>query len=302
MSDHALEMPPVHDAAEADDSRSRLSLWGIVLVFVLLVGVVGLFLLDWLYHPEKFRIEEVEIHGRLEHLNPELVRTAVATELDGNYFSARLEDIEAAVRELPWVIDASVRRQWPSTLVVGVEEARPIAAWGADRWLDTSGHLVARESWDGRLPALDGPENMKEFVWRTFREWHGMFAAQGLSLDRLEFDERELWYMTLSLAGETDRHHPLEAKVEAATEPELAAETEVGAEAGEQPPAITAEVVMIVDNLDAGARIRRLISALNSQLIAEFPGMRSIDLRYPNGFAIHWVNDVPDLHGLTGTN
>lgn len=296
MSDRALEMPPVHDAADADDSRSRLSLWGIVLVFVLLVGVIGLFLLDWLYHPEKFRIEEVEIHGRLEHLDPELVRTAVATELDGNYFSARLEDIEAAVRELPWVIDASVRRQWPSTLVVGVEEARPIAAWGADRWLDTSGDLVARESWDGWLPALDGPENMKEFVWRTFREWHGMFAEQGLSLDRLEFDERELWYMTLSLAGQEVPHHPAEAE---AKEKEKA-ESETGADV--PPPAIIAEVVMIVDNLDAGARIRRLISALNSQLIAEFPGMRSIDLRYPNGFAIHWVNDVPDLHGLTGTN
>lgn len=284
MNDHTLENLAGYYDTEDEDPRPRSSLWVIVLVFILLVAIVSLFLLDWLYNPEKFRIEEVEIHGQLEHVDTELIRSAVASELDGNYFSARLEDIEGAIRTLPWVFDASVRRRWPSTLVVGVDEVRPVAAWGSDRWLNASGDLVEREPWDGSLPVLDGPENMKEVVWRAFREWQGLFADQGLSLDRLEFDERELWYMTLSFAGRLDRRRAPEA------------------DAADRTPPVTAAVVMIVDNLDAGARIQRLISALNSQLISEFPNMRSVDLRYPNGFAIHWAHDAPDVRGIAESN
>ena len=284
MNDHTLEDLADYYVTEAEDSHTRSSLWVIVLVFVLLVAIVGLFLLDWLYNPEKFRIEEVEIRGQLDHVDTELIRTAVASELDGNYFSARLEEIEGAIRTLPWVFDANVRRRWPSTLVVGVDEVRPIAAWGQDRWLNASGDLVEREPWDGKLPVLDGPESKKEVVWRAFQEWRGLFASQGLTLDRLEFDERELWHMTLSFAGPMDRQRAPEA------------------DAADRPLPVTAEVVMIVDNLDAGARIRRLISALNRQLITDFPSMRSIDLRYPNGFAIHWVNGMPGARELAESN
>ncbi len=284
MNDHVLGNPAGHYDTEAGDDRPRSSLWVIVLVFVLLVVIVGLFLLDWLYNPEKFRIEEVEIRGQLEHVDTELIRTAVASELDGNYFSARLEDIEGAIRTLPWVFDASVRRRWPSTLVVGVDEVSPIAAWGSDRWLNATGELVEREHWDGNLPMLDGPEHMKEVIWDAFQEWRGLFADQGLSLDRLEFDERELWHMTLSFDGLMDRRRI------------------PGADTADRSPPVAAAVVMIVDNLDADARIRRLIRALNSQLITEFPNMRSVDLRYPNGFAIHWVNDGPNALELADSN
>lgn len=268
------------DNMEADTHRPRTG-WIGALVFLLLAAIVGLFLVDRLYNPGKFRIEEVEIRGQFERIDPESVRATVAAELDGNYFSASLDDIEQAIRDLPWIFDASVRRRWPSTLVVDVDEVQPIAAWGEDRWLNASGHLVTSEEWSGVLPILNGPDNMKERIWQAFQEWHGLFAAQGLSLDRLEFDERELWYLSLSLSALA-----LE-RVAPATEDDV-----------DSVP-MTAEVTMIVDNSDAGARIRRLINALNSQLIAEFPSMRSIDLRYPNGFAIHWVDGAPSPRQLT---
>lgn len=286
MDHYAGEFPD----PTATETHKPNSGWIAAAVFLLLVAIVGLFLVDRLYNPGKFRIEEVEIRGQFERVNPERVRATVADEVDGNYFSASLEGIEQAVRELPWVFRASVRRRWPSTLVVDVDEVQPIAAWGSDRWLNVSGDLVPSEDWTGSLPVLDGPDDMKERIWRAFQEWHGLFAAQGLSLDRLEFDERELWYLSLSLSAlALERISPAVAE---------------GGEAGEVGEAeastpVSAEVTMIVDNSDAGARIRRLISALNSQLIAEFPSMRSIDLRYPNGFAIHWVNGAPAPRQLT---
>jgi cell division protein FtsQ len=237
-----------------------------------------------LYNPGRFRIEEVEVRGKFERVDPEMVRQSVAGELDGNYFSASLEAIEVVIREQPWVFEATVRRRWPSTLVVEVDEVQPIAAWGEGRWLNATGDLVKQETWDGVLPILHGPDEMKDVIWRSFQQWHGLFAAQGLSLDRLVFDERELWYLTLSLSALAVERNALPAEVDAGA------------------PLPAAEVTMIVDNIDAEARIRRLISALNSQLIAEFPGMRSIDLRYPNGFAINWIEGAPAANKLTESN
>ncbi len=302
MSARSLDTP-MDDAEYADgEQQGPVARSGLVaaLVFVLLLGMVGLFLLDRLYDPGKFRIEEVEIRGQFERVDPQIVRAAVVEELDGNYFSASLSGIEEVVSDLPWVFDAAVRRRWPDTLVVEVDEIQPVAAWGEDRWLNATGDLVERENWDGDLPRLDGPDGMKEPIWRAFQEWHGLFAAQGLSLDRLEFDERELWYLTLSLSALALERiaPPLEAEEEAVESGENKADAETETDA----PLPTAEVTMIVDNTDADARIRRLISALRTQLLAEFPGMQSIDLRYPNGFAIHWTNGAPAPRALTESN
>jgi len=267
------------DLQHADHS-SHGSGWVVALVFLLLLGMLALFVADRLYHPEKFRIEQVEVRGQFEHVNGEQVKQVVEQSLSGNYFSASLEQLEQKIGEMAWVYAAAVRRQWPSTLVVDIEEVQPIAEWGDDQWLNASGALVKREPWTQPLPILHGPETMQEDVWLAFQEWHGMFAAHGLSLDRLELDERELWYLTLSLTALAMNRNSLTSLEEEEVVP-------------------TAEVTMIVDNSDASARIKRLIDALNSQLIAEFPGMRSIDLRYPNGFAINWISESPDNQKLT---
>ena len=251
------------------------------LVFLLLLGMVGMFLIDRLYNPTQFQIKQVEVIGQFDNVDVDQVREIVAKTLDGNYFSANLELIEYRIRNMPWVFEASVRRQWPSTLRVEIEEVQPIAEWGEKQWLNATGDLVDRESETTELPVLDGPPAMREVVWNAFNQWHGRFAAHGISLDRLRFDERELWYLTLSLTAlALDRN-------------ELVIEADQGQSLDQ------AEVTMIVDNGDASARIERLIKALNDQLIAEFPSMKSIDLRYPNGFAIDWVSQPPDPNEIS---
>lgn len=271
---------PHSGATVEPDSPARRSPWVVGVVFLLLTGMVALFVIDRLYNPRQFRIEQVEVIGQFEHVDAEQVREVVANSLDGNYFSASLESIEEQIRKMPWVFEASVRRRWPNTLQVEIDEVQPIAEWGENQWLNASGDLVDREQWSGSLPLLDGPVSMQETVWKSFSQWHGMFAANGISLDRLRFDERELWYLTLSLTALARDRNALVIEADQGRSLEQA------------------EVTMIVDNGDATVRIKRLINALNSQLIADFPGMKSIDLRYPNGFAIDWVRQPPTSNNL----
>ena len=264
-----------------EQSEASRMTWVTGSAILIAVTMIVLLVVDRLYNPDKFQIEQIEVRGQFVQVDSDQVRLSVENTLNGNYFSASLDDIERGLIEMPWVFSASVRRQWPSTLVVEVEEIQPIANWGDDQWLNATGDLVDRHPLDIKLPLLKGPQDMQQYVWKSFQPWHEMFASYGLNLERLEFDERELWYLTLSLTA-------------LALDRNAIPDHSIAGELNQK-----AEVTMIVDNTDATARIKRLINALNSQLIAEFPGMRSIDLRYPNGFAINWIKYPPESQKLT---
>ena len=259
------------------DQQQKVGMKGWVtrVVFLFMLGLVVLFTADRLFHPKKFRIEQVQIDDQLQHVDSIQIKEVVQQSLSGNYFSADLRAIERSIRDLPWVFNASLRKQWPGTLVVEIEEVQPVAEWGDEQWLNVTGDLVEKESQAMQLPRLSGPAFQKDKVWQAFRTWHDMFSAHGLILESLVLDERELWYLDLSLTALA-----LEQQSENVTE-----ETNSNSAV-----ATSGKVGMIIDNIDATARITRFIQALNDQLISDFPSMKSIDLRYPNGFAIQWID------------
>lgn len=241
----------------------------------------ALLALDRLYHWEYLRIREVEVHGRFTRVDGGQVRAVVESALPGHYFSVELADIEARIGQLPWVFSASVRRRWPDTLVVEVAEVQPVAQWGERQWLNLTGDLVERpaaaEGYD--LPRLSGPQEHKEAVWRAFLDWSKAFATQGLILDALRFDARGLCYLTLSVSA-------------------LAPRRRAAAAGGQPAPLFKATpVTLTVQQHNAGARIERFVRALRHSLIDDFSAIRSIDLRYPNGFAVNWKAGAQSLVG-----
>ena len=251
-------------------AASTLAGWIIALA---LLALAVLFAADRLYNAEQFRIREVEVHGRLEHVDGARVKAVVERSLSGNYFSLSLAAVEARIAQLPWVFSASVRRKWPHTLVVDVVEVQPVAKWGRRQWLNFTGDLVAQQpgaSADERgLPLLSGPDSRKEEVWQAFRGWSEMFAANGLSLDELRFDARGLWYLQLSVGAL--------ARTKSATTTATATATATA----------TTPVTLIVQREHAEERIARFVAALRARLIGDFAEMRIVDLRYPNGFAVN---------------
>jgi len=244
-----------------------------------LLALGALLALDRLYHSEYLRIREVEVHGRFTRVDGGQVKAVVESALPGHYFSVELADIEARIGRLPWVFSASVRRRWPDTLVVEVAEVQPVAQWGERQWLNLTGDLVERPAAaEGRdLPMLSGPQEHKEAVWRAFLDWSKAFAARGLILDALRFDARGLWHLTLSVSA-------------------LAPQRRAAAADGPSAPVFKATpVALIVQQHNAGARIRRFVRALRHSLIGDFSAIRSIDLRYPNGFAVNWKAGAQSL-------
>jgi len=266
-------MTVVSSAQMQDTGITRINLRPaiVMLISILISVLLSLFLVDRLFHPKKFQIREIEVRGALNRVDGNEVIKIVQHYLDGNYFSLNLFRLEQQIEKMPWVLSASLRRQWPSTLLIEVIEVEPVAIWGEEKWLNFSGELIKRKEHNllVNLPKLNGPDSQKDEIWSNFQKWSKLFSSHGLSLDGLSLGEHGLWYIQLSLKTlntDEDRN-----------------------EKAEQIRVVT----IVVEKTHANIRIRRLVAALNHELLSQFPAIKSLDLRYPNGFAIGWDHLVP---------
>ncbi len=262
------------EAVVDDQNRgsSDVSGWEVLLGRSLLALLLILFVADWLLQPDKFQIEEIVVHGESGDLGDEQVKNVVQNALDGNFFSISLERLESEVEQLPWVLSASLRRQWPSTIIINVVEAKLVARWGTDKWLSFAGEPVLLQANDksdySDLVQLNGHEVQIDVVWKTFQQWSEKFASIGLSLDELSLSSTGLLEFGISLGAlglQSDLYNP-DGQM---------ADTDLN-------------VTMIVELENSGMRVRRFLDALDQQFLARFLEMEYVDLRYPNGFTISW--------------
>ena len=77
-----------------------------------------------------FPLRDVVVSNELREVRRAEVERSLAGRLRGNFFSINLDNVRKSLEEIPWVRRAEVRRQWPSSLLVNVEEHVPVAFWG----------------------------------------------------------------------------------------------------------------------------------------------------------------------------
>jgi cell division protein FtsQ len=138
---------------------------------------------------------------------------------------------------------------WPATLVIHIDEQRPVAAWGEAELLSAGGERFRPARRPAGLPRLAGPEGSHGQVLERYRSLQRALAAAGLELAALSLDARRAWQARL--AG--------------------GAALELGRQ-------------------DIEARVERFAAAW-PRLVAGRGGHapESVDLRYPNGFAVRWA-------------
>lgn len=145
-------------------------------------------------------LEQVHIEGRFQHLSPAQLQRSIQPQLLGGYFSIDLEAVRDALLQLPWVQDVSVRRQWPSGLLISVQEKTAVAYWNDDALLSSEGEVFRPAQIDRELslPALEGPEGMQQSVWQFMNRLYASFAGLNQQVDRLVLDRRHAWQIHLA--------------------------------------------------------------------------------------------------------
>jgi cell division protein FtsQ len=165
-------------------------------LFLLLgaVAVVAYWAQQKLRDPSLLPVQSVVLDGDFLHTERTELQRGVARAIRGGYFTLDVREIQSAVRELPWVAGATVRRVWPDTLVVSVIEHQPYARWGEKRLISDQGVVFAPATIDpfAGLAQLAGDDEQAKEVLRQYR-YISKSVAKLARVERINQNRRGGW-------------------------------------------------------------------------------------------------------------
>jgi cell division protein FtsQ len=219
---------------------------------LLLFGTVILLAADQLYRPDTFVIDQLKIKGKFRYLDPVAVERVVKSKTLGNFFTIDLQDIKNRCEQLPWVQRADVRREWPNTLLILLEEQQPVMRWGKDQWVNAYGEVVklpTNINFDPRISLLGNPKDAKLMMRRAL-EWEGRLKNTGLQITGLALSDSHAYRLQLQQLPDSP---PFE---------------------------------LLLGRREVEERLDRFLMLYETQLRADGVTLQRVDARYPDGLAI----------------
>jgi cell division protein FtsQ len=199
-------------------------------------------------------ISKVQVVATYEHVDPAALQKVIVAHLGNNFFDVNMAGLKEDVLALPWVQEIAIRRKWPDTIIIHVEEHKPIAQWKKNALLGVNGRLFTppRNSFPQGLPLLVGPEVEVQEIIKGYQQMYRLFQPIGLRITRLEVNEQNNWLMVLN-----------------------------------------ERTLVYLGNENILLRAQNL-AAVYPKIVATYPNRRleSLDLRYRNGVAVRWVGEM----------
>jgi cell division protein FtsQ len=147
-----------------------------------------------------FPLHDVVVGGSLDNVTRSQIEQAARVALTGNFFTVDLDEVRTVFEKLPWVRQADVRRRWPGTLELSIDEHVAVARWrrvdGESRLVNDHGEVFAAAS-DLQLPVFAGPEGSSAQVLNRYREIEQALVAIGRKPETLVLSSREAWQVKL---------------------------------------------------------------------------------------------------------
>ncbi|VAW72337.1 Cell division protein FtsQ [hydrothermal vent metagenome] len=194
-------------------------------------------------------IRNVQIGGEFKHVGKKDIQKKIDRLVHGNFFTVDIRKIQDIIQSHVWVDKVSIRRVWPDTLRIFINEKKPIARWSSKGLVSASGKLFkvpVRKAYR-LLPLFVGPKNYYPIMVTKFLRYKILFTDIGLSIRQVTVTSRRAWRIRLSNG---------------------------------------IEVRLGRSNMDF--RVTRLVKIYQSVLGKVSNNVRAIDMRYTNGFAVKW--------------
>ncbi len=154
--------------------------------------------LAWTVRQPWFAFREVVVTTPLARASGAHLEAVIREELTGTFFTMSLDRARAALRDVPWVRDVALRRQWPDRLEVAIDEHEPLARWNDDALVSARGDVFVAQS-AAELPLFEGPDGRAAEVAARWRAWSDALAPLALAVTRVRVSQRGGWQ--LSAAG-----------------------------------------------------------------------------------------------------
>lgn len=244
----------------------RLMNWTATVLFMGFVVLVLAVSARWVLRHPTFAIHRIVVQGDLAHNNAVTLRANAAHSIVGNFFTVDLGAARAAFEEVPWVRRAQVRREYPGSLRVTLQEHDAVAYWGQEggsSLVNIQGEVFDASTGDADqddLPRLIGPSGQSVEMLAMYRALEPVFEPLGTGLNELELTTRGGWRLTL--------------------------DTDAVIELGGGSPAVVVQ---------RAQRFTRTLTQVAAQYHRRPDALESADLRHADGYAVR-------LRGVTVTS
>lgn len=150
-----------------------------------------------------FNLTKLVIEGDTNKVSPTRLKEVVQPVIDGNFFFVNLEKVREAVRQVPWVRSASVRRVWPDELHVQFTTRRAVAVYEDGRLVDAQGELFVgnpdeQEVTGETLPNFSGTAALIPDILRYYQDFSRAVRPLGVEVTSVSCSDRGSWSLTFS--------------------------------------------------------------------------------------------------------
>lgn len=240
-----------HRVRQQPDPRlvDILRLWGMPLVLVFAICAALAWGVMQLRDPRIMPVRLVGVEGEMRYLNRDSLKETVHEASRGSFFSLDLGRIRTELEQLPWVESATIRRVWPDSLQVRVEEQQPMARWGKDALINQRGEVFRPQPLPKfpRMTLLEGMEQDAVSISRKYQRIKTLLDTVGIDLEMVRVDARQAWWL----------------------------QTRDGLQ-------------LILGRRDVMRRLTRFIQLYPKLSGESGASLKQVDLRYTNGFTASW--------------
>lgn len=173
---------------------------GFFLLVLLAIGTLLYSTLNWMLDEQRLPLSKLVLQGELEYVSASDVQQALTNIRHlGTFMSQDVADLQAAIIELPWVAQASIRKQWPDIIKVYLVEHQASAIWNGISLLNEKGDIFEADvaQLKQERVKLYGPAGSEHRVLAIWRQVTPLFAQLGLSVTSVVLNERRAWQMIL---------------------------------------------------------------------------------------------------------
>ncbi len=252
-------------------------------------------------------VEEIHVLGEFKFLNADEIKAKVKANIVGGYFTVDMNLIREVLVQEPWIKTVTLRRQWPASLNVSVEERTPIAYWNTDAYLSESGEVFTPASIDPELnlPILNGPQGRHTSVWQFMNVLYQEMARLNYQVVRLDLDQRRAWQLVIekqvieSTAPDNElniaSNHVINVRLgRFDTEKRLQRFVRILPslinEQRNREAAAEIAIEALVKNDESGVVSGAVLG--EAAVITVLGRIKTIDMRYPNGFSVERTSEA----------
>ena len=221
----------------------------IIFVFLLPLTLISLVTFDNFNQS----IDRVVINGEFNYLSERDVIDLIDENVQTGFLTLDLPELNRKIVEQDWIRSSSIRRSWPATLIVNIEEEIPVARWGEQQLLNNVGDYIDVINKDSvsHLPVIFSQAGDTKEIIKIYQLISELLGPVGLRIDKVESDNTGSWTLT-----------------------------------------VLSDIKIILGRDQLVEKLQRLQSVWMAELSSQEKNINAIDLRYPNGLAVKWKQNT----------